>query len=97
MYIFLEDVPIILADIKDEESLKKMTERAKVLINCCGPYRFYGESVVKACIATRTHYVDVTGEEQVIQYMFATMCLLMIDDFYYFQYVTVYGENTIGI
>ncbi|XP_011862887.1 PREDICTED: saccharopine dehydrogenase-like oxidoreductase [Vollenhovia emeryi] len=60
----IENVPIILADVKDEESLKKMTERARVLINCCGPYRLYGEPVVKACIATRTHYVDVTGEEQ---------------------------------
>ncbi|KAG5331558.1 SCPDL oxidoreductase, partial [Acromyrmex charruanus] len=60
----IEDVPIILADIKDEESLKKMTERAKILINCCGPYRFYGEPVIKTCIATRTHYVDITGEEQ---------------------------------
>ncbi|KYM97013.1 putative saccharopine dehydrogenase [Cyphomyrmex costatus] len=60
----LDNVPIILADVKDEESLKKMTEQAKVLINCCGPYRFYGEQVVKACIATRTHYVDVTAEEQ---------------------------------
>ncbi|XP_036148685.1 saccharopine dehydrogenase-like oxidoreductase [Monomorium pharaonis] len=62
----IEDIPIILADVKDEESLKKMAERAKVLINCCGPYRFYGEPVVKACIATRTHYVDVTAEIQFI-------------------------------
>ncbi|XP_018356001.1 PREDICTED: saccharopine dehydrogenase-like oxidoreductase isoform X2 [Trachymyrmex septentrionalis] len=65
----IEDVPIILADIKDEESLKKMTERAKILINCCGPYRFYGEPVIKTCIATRTHYVDVTGEEQFMMEM----------------------------
>jgi len=65
----IEDVPIILADIKDEESLKKMTERAKVLITCCGPYRFYGEPVIKACIATRTHYVDVTGETEFMERM----------------------------
>nr|XP_012220066.1 PREDICTED: saccharopine dehydrogenase-like oxidoreductase [Linepithema humile]XP_012220067.1 PREDICTED: saccharopine dehydrogenase-like oxidoreductase [Linepithema humile] len=58
------EVPIILADVKDEESLKKMTEQAKVIVNCCGPYRFYGEPVVKACIATGTHQVDVTGEPQ---------------------------------
>jgi len=56
-----------LADVKDEESIKKMTEQAKVIANCCGPYRFYGEAVVKACIATGTHYVDVTGETQVIE------------------------------
>ncbi|KYM97012.1 PREDICTED: saccharopine dehydrogenase-like oxidoreductase [Cyphomyrmex costatus] len=60
----IENVPVILADVKDEESLKKMTKRAKILINCCGPFRFYGEPVIKACIASHTHYVDVTGEEQ---------------------------------
>ncbi|KAG5322693.1 SCPDL oxidoreductase, partial [Pseudoatta argentina] len=60
----IADVPVILADVKNEKSLKKMTERAKILVNCCGPYRFYGESVIKTCIATRTHYVDVTVEEQ---------------------------------
>jgi len=65
----IEDVPVILADIKDEASLKKMTERARVLINCCGPFKFYGEPVIKACIATRTHYVDVTGEEQFMEEM----------------------------
>lgn len=66
LYIFLDNVPIILADIKDEESLTKMTKQAKVIITCCGPYRFYGEPVVKACIATHTHYIDVSGEPQVI-------------------------------
>ena len=65
----IENVPIIVADLKDEESLKKMTEQAKVLVNCCGPYRFYGEPVVKACIATRTHQVDVSGEPQYIESM----------------------------
>ncbi|XP_011163230.1 saccharopine dehydrogenase-like oxidoreductase [Solenopsis invicta] len=65
----IEDVHIILADTKDEESLIKMTERAKVLISCCGPYRFYGEPVVKACIATRTHYVDVSSEVQFMEQM----------------------------
>ncbi|XP_011863786.1 PREDICTED: saccharopine dehydrogenase-like oxidoreductase [Vollenhovia emeryi] len=60
----IENVPIILADIKDEESLRKMTKQARVLINCCGPYGLYGEPVVKACIATRTHHIDVTAEDE---------------------------------
>ncbi|KZC07632.1 PREDICTED: saccharopine dehydrogenase-like oxidoreductase [Dufourea novaeangliae] len=63
----IENVPIIIADLKDEESLKEMTKQAKVLVNCCGPYRFYGEPVIKACIATRTHQVDVSGEPQFIE------------------------------
>ena len=43
-----------------------MAERAKVIANCCGPYRFYGEAVVKACIAAKTHHVDVSGEPEVL-------------------------------
>ncbi|XP_015512651.1 saccharopine dehydrogenase-like oxidoreductase [Neodiprion lecontei] len=64
-----ENIPIIIADVNDEESLKKMAERAKVIVNCCGPYRFYGEPVIKACIEARTHHVDVSGEPQFIERM----------------------------
>lgn len=65
----IENVPIILADVKDEESLTKMTKQAKIIVNCCGPYRFYGEPVVKACITTHTHHVDVSGEPQYMEKM----------------------------
>ncbi|XP_066591602.1 saccharopine dehydrogenase-like oxidoreductase [Prorops nasuta] len=57
-----EKIPVIIADLKDNESLEKMTEQAKVLVNCSGPYKFYGEPVVKACVKTRTNHVDVSGE-----------------------------------
>lgn len=62
-----DNVPVIIADVKDEESLKKMAEKAKVVVNCCGPYRFFGEPVVKACIAAKTHHVDVSGEPQYME------------------------------
>ncbi|XP_012280776.1 saccharopine dehydrogenase-like oxidoreductase [Orussus abietinus] len=64
-----ENIPIILADLKDEDGIKKMVEQAKVIINCCGPYRFYGEPIVKACIAAGTHHVDVSGEPQYMERM----------------------------
>ncbi|XP_018320675.1 saccharopine dehydrogenase-like oxidoreductase [Agrilus planipennis] len=60
----LKSIPVIVADIKDEESLKQMTAKAKVILNCCGPYRFFGEPVIKACVETGTHQLDVTGESQ---------------------------------
>jgi len=63
----LSSVPLIIADVKDYDSLKAMTGRAKVIINCCGPYRFFGEPVIKACIETGTHQVDVTGEPQYME------------------------------
>jgi short subunit dehydrogenase-like uncharacterized protein len=41
----LSKIPIILADIEDHKSLVEMAKQAKVIVNCCGPYRFYGENV----------------------------------------------------
>ncbi|XP_053681527.1 saccharopine dehydrogenase-like oxidoreductase [Sabethes cyaneus] len=65
----LSETPIIIADVKDPESLKKMAEQCKIVVNCCGPYRFYGEPVVKACIEAGTHHVDVSGEPQYMERM----------------------------
>ncbi|KAF5282099.1 hypothetical protein FQR65_LT14417 [Abscondita terminalis] len=65
----LSNVPILVADVNDVDALKAMTARAKIIINCCGPYRFYGEPVVKACIETGTHQVDVCGEPQYMEYI----------------------------
>lgn len=60
-------IPIILADVNDIESIENMTARAKVIINAVGPYRFFGERIVKACVKTGTHHVDVSGEPQFLE------------------------------
>lgn len=65
----LTKIPIIIADVNDENSLLQMTKQAKVIANCCGPYRFYGEAVVKACVANGTSHVDVSGEPQFMETM----------------------------
>ncbi|XP_014219458.1 saccharopine dehydrogenase-like oxidoreductase isoform X2 [Copidosoma floridanum] len=64
-----ENIKVITADLKDEESLKEMAKQARVIVNCAGPYRFYGEPVIKACIAAKTHHVDVSGEPQYMEKM----------------------------
>lgn len=61
----ISKIPLIIADLENSSSLEEMAKQAKVILNCCGPYRFYGEQVVKACIANKTHHVDVSGEPQV--------------------------------
>lgn len=65
----LSKIPILVADVGDEDSLKTMASRARVVVNCAGPYRFYGEPVVKACIDSGTHHVDVSGEPQFMERM----------------------------
>ncbi|KAF5286894.1 hypothetical protein FQA39_LY00427 [Lamprigera yunnana] len=58
----LNDIPIFIADASNEGSILKMTSRARVIVNCCGPFLKYGEVVVKNCVASSTHHVDVSGE-----------------------------------
>lgn len=65
----LTNIPIIVADVDDEKSLIAMTKQAKVIINCCGPFRLWGEQVVKACLITQTHHVDVSGEPHFMESM----------------------------
>ncbi|KAK0174304.1 hypothetical protein PV327_010975 [Microctonus hyperodae] len=62
-------IPVIIADIEDDESLINMARICKIVVNCCGPYRFYGEAVVKACINSGTHHLDVSGEVQYMEEM----------------------------
>ena len=63
----LSSIEVIIAEIDDAKSLETMALRAKVVINCCGPYRHWGEQVVKACIASGAHHVDVSGEPQYME------------------------------
>ncbi|XP_047429725.1 saccharopine dehydrogenase b [Mugil cephalus] len=63
------DVEIIVADVSIEESLAIMCQQGVVILNCVGPYRFYGEPVVKACVENGAHYVDICGEPQFLERM----------------------------
>ncbi|XP_046877587.1 saccharopine dehydrogenase b [Hypomesus transpacificus] len=63
------EVEIIVADVSEAESLAIMCKQAVVVLNCVGPYRFYGEPVVKACIENGTHCIDICGEPQFLERM----------------------------
>ena len=40
-----------------------------MVLNCVGPYRFYGESVVEACVEAGCHHLDISGEPQYLEKM----------------------------
>jgi len=63
------NVKCYAADIDDPASLKSIASKCKVLLNCVGPYRFFGEQVVKACVEEGTSYVDVSGEPEFLENM----------------------------
>ena len=47
----------------DVESLKSLFADAEVVCNTVGPFAKHGPEVVQACLATGTHYLDTTGEQ----------------------------------
>jgi len=55
-------VDLILSLSLCRRTIVELAARAKVLINCAGPFGITGEIVVNACIESGCHYVDITGE-----------------------------------
>ena len=53
---------VLTADVSDPESLEAMASRARAVLDLVGPYTRYGRPVIDACVATGTHYADLTGE-----------------------------------
>jgi len=62
-------MPLLPADTGDPASMRDLAEAAKVVITTVGPYIRYGESVVAACAAAGTDYVDLTGEPEFVDRM----------------------------
>jgi short subunit dehydrogenase-like uncharacterized protein len=57
-----KDLPLIVADAGDPASLKAMVEQTKSVITTVGPYQFYGNELIAACVAAGTDYFDLCGE-----------------------------------
>lgn len=60
---------IIIADTEDSDSLLHMAQSTKLVLSCVGPYRYYGEPVVRACVESGTDYLDVCGEPEFMELM----------------------------
>ena len=64
------DAPTKAVSLDDDAALRDLLEGAAVVINCAGPFTLAGDALVRAAIATGTHYVDSTGEQSFIQMVF---------------------------
>ncbi len=53
---------IIVADAADQKGLDALASQAAVVLSTAGPFALHGSALVAACVAHRTHYVDITGE-----------------------------------
>ncbi len=57
-----QDLPILLGDSFDDDSLRAIAARTRVVCSTVGPYDRFGTPLVHACLAEGTDYCDLTGE-----------------------------------
>ena len=57
-----EELPVVIADATDEESLHDLAHSTQVVCTTVGPYTKYGTPLVEACVEAGTDYCDLTGE-----------------------------------
>ncbi|CAM4648616.1 unnamed protein product [Leuciscus chuanchicus] len=63
------EVDVLIADVNDADSLAAMCKQGVIVLSCVGPYRFFGEPVVKTCVENGAHCIDISGEPQFLESM----------------------------
>ncbi|RAL47133.1 hypothetical protein DM860_014027 [Cuscuta australis] len=66
------EIPILTVDAADPSSLRRIASQAKIVLNCAGPFRLYGEPVVAACVDAGCDYLDICGEPEFMEVMEAS-------------------------
>ncbi len=67
----LGDLELLVVDSTDREALDALAQRTTVVATTVGPYLSFGEPLVAACAAAGTAYVDLTGEPEFVDRMYA--------------------------
>ncbi|WP_424014984.1 saccharopine dehydrogenase family protein [Halorubrum xinjiangense] len=57
-----DDVPVVVGDATDPESLRAIARETRVVCTTVGPYTRLGTPLVEACVEVGTDYCDLTGE-----------------------------------
>ncbi|MFJ9824125.1 saccharopine dehydrogenase family protein [Streptomyces sp. NPDC101160] len=64
------ELPLLVADSTDPDSLRELAGSARVVASTVGPYVWYGEGLVAACTEAGTDYLDLTGEAEFVDRMY---------------------------
>ncbi len=56
------NVPRVIVDTEDADSVEALARRTRVVCTTVGPYSLYGSALLAACARNGTHYCDLAGE-----------------------------------
>jgi short subunit dehydrogenase-like uncharacterized protein len=59
-------------DLIDDANAKNSLEEIHTVINCAGPFKYTAKDLIDYCLATKTNYVDITGEIPAFVYAFGS-------------------------
>ncbi len=59
--------PYEVVDMNDPIALKTLLAKGMLVIHCGGPFQYTAKAMASACLETKTHYTDITGESAVFE------------------------------
>lgn len=62
------DLPCRDFAVTDVSAIKQHLEDVDLIVNCAGPFSRTAAPLMHACIASNTHYLDITGEIDIFEY-----------------------------
>ena len=65
------NLPFRTFDLQNEQTVIDNIKDVKVVLHCAGPFRYTSKVMAAACIKAKTHYLDITGEYDVFESLFA--------------------------
>ncbi|MCI0599493.1 MAG: saccharopine dehydrogenase NADP-binding domain-containing protein [Beijerinckiaceae bacterium] len=60
-------LPARVFSLKEPSAIEEGLRGVSLVLNCAGPFSKTAEPLIRACIAARAHYLDVTGELDVFE------------------------------
>jgi short subunit dehydrogenase-like uncharacterized protein len=64
-------LPVRAFALDDSEVVKKNLEDMQLVLHCAGPFSATSAPMLEACLQTKTHYLDITGEIDVFAHCHA--------------------------
>jgi short subunit dehydrogenase-like uncharacterized protein len=62
-------LPYVACNLTEEEELDKALKQVKVVLHCAGPFSKTAKLMVYACLRNKVHYLDITGEIEVFEWI----------------------------
>lgn len=56
-----------VCDLNDPADLDDLLKDFSVVLHAAGPYRYTAKPMLEACLRTKTHYLDITGEIEIFE------------------------------